>query len=126
MRIFKSKWFTKFARKECIADAKLCEAVRNAEQGIIDADYGDGVIKQRIARPNEGKSGGYRSIVLFRLGDRAFFVYGFAKSTQDNIDESDERDFKELAKTVLAASNTELENLVSDGKYVEVTCNDQS
>ena len=82
MRIFKSKWFTKFARKECIADAKLCEAVRNAEQGIIDADYGDGVIKQRIARPNEGKSGGYRSIVLFRLGDRAFFVYGFAKSTR--------------------------------------------
>ena len=70
--------------------------------------------------------GGYRSIVLVRLGDRAFFVYGFAKSTQDNIDESDERDFKELAKTVLAASNTELENLVSDGKYVEVTCNDQS
>ncbi|MEO5348748.1 MAG: type II toxin-antitoxin system RelE/ParE family toxin [Magnetococcus sp. YQC-3] len=126
MRIFKSKWFAKFARKECIPDARLCDAVSNAEQGMIDADYGDGVIKQRIPRPNAGKSGGYRSIILFHRGDRAFFVYGFAKNAQDSIDKSDERDFKELARTVLAASDTELENLVSDGKYVEVTRNDQN
>ena len=65
MRIFKSKWFARFARKERITDVQLCEAIRNAEQGVIDADYGGSVIKQRIARPNEGKSGGYRSIVLF-------------------------------------------------------------
>lgn len=74
MRIFKSKWFAKFVRKERITDAKLCDAVRNAERGMIDADYGGGVIKQRIARPNEGKAGGYRSIVFFRKGERVFFV----------------------------------------------------
>ena len=73
-------------------------AIRNAERGGIDADYGGGVIKRRIARPNEGKSGGCRSIILFRKGKRAFFVYGFAKSEQDNIDKSDERDFKDLAR----------------------------
>jgi hypothetical protein len=97
MRVFKSKWFAKFARKERITDSRLCEAIRNAERGIIDADYGGGVIKQRIARPDEGKSGGYRSIILFRQAERSFFVYGFAKSDQANIDTSDERDFKELA-----------------------------
>ncbi len=126
MRIFKSKWFVKFALKECISDAKLREAVWNAERGIIDADYGGGVIKQRIARPNEGKSGGYRSIVLFRQGERSFFVYGFAKSKQANIDKSDERDFKELAKILFAASDREMERLVENGKYVEVEWDEQN
>ena len=72
MRIFKSKRFARFARKERISDGKLCKAVKDAERGLIDADYGGGVIKQRIARPNEGKSGGYRSIILFRRGRRSF------------------------------------------------------
>ncbi len=124
MRIYKSRWFARFARKERIGDAALCEAVRDAENGLIDADYGGGVIKQRIARPNEGKSGGYRSIILFRKGDRSFFVYGFAKNEQGNIDESDERDFKELAKALLRASNAELEILVEGTRYVEVKCDD--
>lgn len=53
LRIYKSKWFVRFAKKERIPDAKLCEAIENAEKGLIDADYGDGLIKQRIARPGE-------------------------------------------------------------------------
>ena len=126
MRVFKSKWFAKFARKERITDAKLCDAASDAEFGIIDADYGGGVIKQRIARPNEGKSGGYRSIVLFRKGERAFFVYGFAKSEQDNIDKSDEADFKELAQVILNASDAELMMLLSNSKYSEVKCDGKS
>jgi len=126
MRIFKSKWFAKFAHKERITDAKLCDAVRNTERGIIDADYGGGVIKQRIARLNEGKSGWYRSIVFFRKGERVFFVYGFAKNAQDNIDESDEPDFKALAKTLLGISDMELEKLVSNGLYEEVKFDEEN
>ena len=83
VRIFKNKWFARFAGKEGISDAKLCEVVKGAEAGNIDADYGGGVIKQRIARPNEGKSGGYRSVILYRKGDKAFFVYGFLKSERE-------------------------------------------
>jgi hypothetical protein len=120
VRIFKSSWFVRFAKKERIADAKLREALENAEKGLIDADYGDGVIKQRIARPGEGKSGGYRSIILFRKGHRAFFVYGFAKSDRDNIDKGDERDFKTLASVLLNASDEQLADLVESGKYQEV------
>lgn len=120
MKIYKSKWFVRFAKQERITDAKLCEAVENAEKGLIDADYGDGLIKQRIARPGEGKSGGYRSIILFRKGERSFFVYGFAKSDRDNIDKSDERDFKELAAVLLNASDEQLADLVESGKYQEV------
>ena len=125
VRVFKSKRFAKFARKERLSDVRLCEAVKNVEQGQIDADYGGGVIKQRIARPGEGKSGGYRSIILFRRGERAFFVYGFAKNDQANIDASDERDLKELAKALLAASVDDLKKLVEQGEFVEVTCHEQ-
>jgi hypothetical protein len=85
MRVFKTGPFARFAKHEGIADQELCEAVRRAEKGSIDADLGGGVIKQRLARQGQGRSGGWRSIVLFRRGDRAFFVYGFAKSDRDNI-----------------------------------------
>ncbi len=124
MRVFKNKWFAKFARKGCIGDAKLCEVVKDTEAGKIDADYGGGVIKQRIARPNEGKSGGYRAIILYRLGDRFFFVYGFPKSERDNIDEAEEREFKELAKVTLAFSDGEIAHLVKIEAYKEVNCDD--
>jgi|SRR6516164_7510172 hypothetical protein len=125
MRIFKNKWFVRFARKERITDAKLAEAVRNAEKGLIDADYGGGVIKQRIARPGQGKSGGYRSIIIFRKGNMAFFVYGFAKNELDNIDESDERDFKDLANVLLALSDEGLKKLTDNGELTEVEYEDE-
>lgn len=120
MKIYKSKWFARFAKRERIADERLCEAIADAEKGLIYADYGDGLIKQRLARPGEGKSGGYRSIILFKKGERSFFIYGFAKSDQDNINESDERDFKELAAVLLKASDEQVADLLASGKFQEV------
>ena len=122
MRIFKHKWFAKFAKKEGISDAKLCQVVRDAESGKIDADYGGGVIKQRIARLNKGKSGGYRSVILYRQGQNAFFVYGFAKHDMENISESEIKDFKILAKVLLSLSSDEIEKLIMTGEYKEISC----
>ena len=81
MRAFQSKPFTRFARKCQISDADLGQSVRDANRGLIDADLGGGVIKQRIARTASGKSGGFRTLVVFRALDRAIFVHGFAKSS---------------------------------------------
>ena len=120
MRIFKNKWFSKFARKEGISDRKLIQAVRDIEAGNIDANYGGGVIKQRIARPKEGKSGGYRTIFLFKKGDLAFFVYGFAKSELDNIDRTDVSGFKRLAKIMCSLSTEELASLIDEAEIEEV------
>jgi len=120
MRIFKSRWFQRFARKEGIADAVLRQAVARAEKGQIDADLGGGVIKQRIARPGQGKSKGYRTIVLFRRGARAFFVYGFSKSQRANIDNDEEGQFKEAAKLVLALTEMQLAERLKRGSFVEV------
>jgi hypothetical protein len=45
---------------------------------VVDADLGGGVIKQRVARVGQGRSGGYRMLVAYRAGARAVFLYGFA------------------------------------------------
>lgn len=121
VRIFKNREFSRFARKEKISNEKLIEAIKNVDAGLIDANYGGGVIKQRISRPGEGKSGGYRSIILYRQGDKAFFVYGFAKNELDNIEKTEERDFKKLTKIMFALPDEQLNVLLNAGKIEEVT-----
>lgn len=91
-----------------------------AERGKVDADLGGGVIKQRIARPGRGKSGGYRTIIFFRRGVRAVFAYGFAKSDRANIDADEEKQFKEAARHVLRLTEKQIEELVNNGDFVEV------
>lgn len=120
MKIYKNKAFAKFAHKERISDEKLREVIKAADNGKIDADYGGGVIKQRIARPHEGKSGGYRAILLFRKGTRAFFVYGFPKKDCGNITGPQEKAFKELARETLDLDERALALLVQNGTYQEV------
>lgn len=51
MRIFENAWFERFARKQNILDKAMAQAIERAAQGLIDADLGGGVIKQRVARP---------------------------------------------------------------------------
>lgn len=120
MRVFKNAWFERFARKEKISAEALWEAIERAEQGQIDADLGGDVMKQRIARPGGGKSKGYRSIVLYRKDDKAFFVFGFPKSEQDNIREDEEVQFKKMAKRVLALTDEQLQLLIAKGQFEEV------
>jgi hypothetical protein len=125
VRIFKSRWFQRFARKEGIEDEVLREAIARAEKGQIDADLGGEVIKQRIARPGQGRSKGYRVVVFFRRGARAFFVYGFSKSERANIDDDEEKQFKEAAKHVLALTEKNLAELLKKGDFSEVKNDEQ-
>ena len=120
MRVFKSRWFQRFARKEGIEDAVLQDAVARAEKGQIDAELGAEIIKQRIARPGQGRSKGYQTIIFFRRGIRAFFVYGFAKSQKANIDRVEQDQFKEAAKIVLALTDEQLAVRLKRGDFVEV------
>ena len=120
MRVLKNAWFGRFARKRKISEEVLWDAVDRAEKGLVDADLGGGVIKQRIARPGEGKSKGYRSIVLYRKGDKAFFVYGFPKSDLGNIRGDEEEQFKKAAKLILALSDDQIRQLIENGQFEEV------
>ena len=120
MRLFKNAWFERFARKQGITDKALGAAVARAERGLIDADLGGGVIKQRVARPGQGKSGGFRTIILYRATERAFFVYGFAKSNRENIDNDEEATFRKAAVHVLGLSEEHLAELIAKGQFSEV------
>ena len=89
-------------------------------EGQIDAELGGEVIKQRIARQGQSKSRGYRTIILFRRGAKAFFVYGFAKSKPANIDDQEEEQFKQAAKHVLTLTEKQLAELLKRGDFMEV------
>lgn len=91
-----------------------------AERGLIDADLGGGVIKQRVARAGQGRSGGYRTLILFRQGDRAVFAFGFAKSARANISPADLAILREAAGQALAWNGNELDRLVAAGALVEI------
>ena len=123
MRVFKNAWFGRFARKENISADSLWDAVERANKGLIDADLGGGVIKQRIARPGAGKSSGYRSIVIYREGKKAFFVYGFPKSDLGNIRDDEVEQFKKAARSILVLSDDQLRQLIESGQFEEVTTN---
>jgi len=126
LRIFKLASFAKFAQKQDISEESLRGAVERAEKGLIDADLGDGVIKQRIARKGEGKSGGFRTIIIFRSMERAFFVYGFAKNEQGNIRRDEKTALKSLAPYLLNLSEEGVNALIEDGAYVEVKYNGET
>lgn len=120
LSVYKGKAFVRFAKKARITDADLWKAAQLANEGLVDADLGGGVIKQRIARAGEGKSGGSRSIILFRKGDRAVYVYGFEKKDLANIDRRELEAFRELAEVILGYTDAEISQRVKDGALFNV------
>lgn len=122
IRIFKIKGFMRFQRKERIADAALIEAIRLAESGLVDADLGGGLIKQRIARLGQGKRGGYRTLIAFRQKDRAFFVFGFAKNQRSNIGTEELEELKTLAAIYFSLSENQIAELIETDEVVELSC----
>ena len=120
MRIFKTKWLARFSRHEQITDANLKEAIARAERGIVDADLGGGLIKQRVARQGQGRSGGYRMIVVYRAKDVAVFIYGFAKSDRENIDPSELATMREIAAIWLNADAGRIARGIAEDEIQEI------
>jgi hypothetical protein len=120
VRTFKTKWLARFARREGIADKSLSESIERAERGMIDADLGGGLIKQRVARQGQGRSGGYRTIVAYRAKDRAVFLYGFAKNALDNISPDELLFLRKVAENWLAADAARIREEIEAGNLQEI------
>jgi hypothetical protein len=100
-------------------DASLVAAVERATRGLIDADLGGRIIKQRVARAGEGKRGGFR--LLIGVGsERSVFLFGFAKNERENIDDAELTTLREIAASFLTASDAKLEQALKDGTLTEV------
>lgn len=124
-KVFKNAWFARFAAKHEITDQLLLEVIRRAEAGLIDADLGSGLIKQRVARAGAGKSKGFRSIVVFRNSERAFFIYGYAKNETDNLKPNELAQYRTAAKILLALTETELNALLANGTFERIETDEQ-
>ena len=102
----------------------MCEAVERAGKGLVDADLGGGVIKQRIARRRQGRSGGFRVIVVFRRGHWASFVHGFSKSDRENLRPKELMGLRTLADEMFRLDSPGLEAMLANGTISEVSCDD--
>jgi len=120
VRIFKNTWFVRYAGKEGISDNELKEAVNQLEVGQAEANLGGNVYKIRVARSGEGKSSGYRVIIMFKKGERAFYTYGFAKSKRANISEKELKAYKEAAKEFFSITDEQLDRQIKHGYLVEL------
>ena len=120
MRVFKTKGFAQFCAKEAIDDAHLLLATKEIAAGLIHAPLGSGLFKQRIARVGGGKSGGHRTILVFRSGQLALFIFGFNKRDQDNIGPARLQQLRHIAATVLKLEITEIEAELKVGRWLEI------
>jgi hypothetical protein len=120
MGVYKTREFSRFARKADLGNEALLEAAKAVASGQWDADLGGGVFKQRIARRGGGKSGGFRTILLFKVGGHSFFVHGFAKNEKANITPKELKALKKLADTFLGFDAEALEKASAAGEITEV------
>ena len=121
MAVCKTRWFARWARKEGLSDKALRGAVDEMAQGLFEADLGGDLLKKRIARPGQGKSGGYRTLVATNRRSRWIFVYGFAKNARSNIDPDEEAALKKLAATLLKLTPAALTKAQTAGEIVKVS-----
>ncbi|MFT7684004.1 MAG: hypothetical protein ACI935_003527 [Moritella dasanensis] len=124
MRIFKSKQFKKWADKEKLTDVVLTQAIREMENGLIDANLGGHVFKKRISIPGQGKSGGLRTLLAFKADSMSFFMFGFAKNEQDNINKDELKALKLMAKELLSYKEGKLNKALLHGALLEVINNE--
>ncbi len=101
-------------------DSDLKKAVADLEKGLIYADLGGDVYKQEVARQGYSKHRGFRTIVLFKKEDKAFFAYGFPKSKRDNIEDDELKEFKINARRYLSLPDAALEALIESGFLIEI------
>jgi hypothetical protein len=119
VRIFKTRTLAKFTRQNGVSDAALVEAVERAKRGLIDADLGGKVIKQRVARPGQGRRGGFRMLIGFG-SDRAVYLFAFAKNERENISSGELLTLREIAASFLDADKKRIDQALADGALIEV------
>ena len=120
MQAYKTRTFTRWMKREGLADRDLRDALVEMQNGLVDARLGGGLVKKRIARAGQGKSGGYRVLVASNFGERWVFMFGFAKNERDNIDDDELKLIKRLAATLLSLSESDVHKALTDGELLEI------
>ncbi len=115
-----TKWFKKWAKKSKLKNQDLLDTVDNLENGLSTADLGSNLFKIRVKREHSGKSSGFRTIVIYKEGERVIFLYGFGKNERDNISKTELLYFKKLGNDFLALNQEQIEQLVEQKSLFDI------
>ena len=124
MRVFKTRWFQRWATKEKLSDKRLRETVDEIRNGLVEADLGGHVLKKRIAQVGRGKRGSVRTLIVFKQDHHCFFVYGFLKNERDNIDAKELKSLRRLAHELLGYDAGTLRRALEARELIELETND--
>ena len=120
MRVFKTRIFDRWAGKAGVIDTALLKAAADIERGLIDADLGGNLFKQRVALPGRGKSGSTRTLLATRFAGTMYFLFGFEKKDRENITQRELGIYQSLASTLVVLSNDQIEAALKANELMEV------
>jgi len=122
MRLFKNKWFARWARVEDISDSVLLQAAAEIVAGQVEADLGGYLFKKRLAREGSGKRGSYRVLLGYQRpnAERIIFLYAFAKNAKANISDKEKEALSLVAEAFISATDVQVALLLKNGSIVEV------
>jgi len=115
-----TKQFAKWAKKQKIQTEDLANALEEFKKGGYEANLGAYLYKKRIRFQGKGKSGSGRSIIVYKKGDRAIFIHGFAKKEKANLSKKEFLLLKEFAKVLLSLSREKIDIALQNGDFKEV------
>jgi len=120
MEILKNKEFARWAKEEEVSDEALIQAISEMKNGLYDANLGGGVYKKRIPLCGRGKRGGARTIVAFKLNNKAIFIYGYAKNERATISPKEQEALKFLSKLYFSYSDEQISKAIKTGELIQV------
>ncbi|MBF0275554.1 MAG: type II toxin-antitoxin system RelE/ParE family toxin [Nitrospinae bacterium] len=114
-----SKWFNKWAKKSKTTKNSLLAAIEDMDSGNV-VDLGSGLYKVRVSRQNQGRSSGFRTLLIYKKEHLAVFIYGFAKNERDNISAKELMILKKQAKQILKFNQDEIDHAIGCGEFIEL------
>jgi len=115
-----TKHFSKWVTKQKIPAKDLLITLQEIQDGNFDASLGGNIYKKRIRFDGKGKRSSGRTIICYKLNERAIFIHGFAKNEKSNLSKKELIVFKELSKILLSLTDKEIKIAISNGDLVEV------
>ena len=120
MRLFKTKYFHRWAKHEKLADESLLKSFQELSAGLHDGHLAVGLYKKRVCRDGKGKRSSMRTIIAYKQGKHAFFIYGYAKNVKENITAKELDAYKELARIYLGLEERTLNRILLESELFEV------
>jgi len=121
MRILKTKRFAKLATDEGLTDEALKDAIKEFEEGLTGDALGANLYKKRVAVGSKGKSGGLRTILVYKAADdKIFCVEVFPKNKKENISKTELAGLKRYADYLLGMKAKEIKKAIDAKALIEV------